>query len=77
MTDGWLHLIASSSEGAVESLLALILRNKTAQEHVILARDMGNHKKATKRAIRTLYSYYIQEEEVMYNYVNITDIKLS
>ena len=77
MTDGWLHLIASSGEGAVESLLALILRNKTAQEHVILTRDVGSHKKAMKRAIRTLYSYYIQEEEVMHNYVNITDIKLS
>ena len=58
MSDGRFYLIASSSEGAVEGLLTFILWSEGAQEHVVLARDMSNHKKATKRALGTLHSYY-------------------
>lgn len=60
MSDGRFHLIASSSEGTVEGLLTSILRSEGAQEHVILARDMSNYKKATKRALGSLHSHYIQ-----------------
>ena len=60
MSDRGLHLVGSSREGAVESLLAPVLWCETAQEHVILARYVSNHKKTTKRALRTLHSYCMQ-----------------
>ena len=48
MSDCRLCLVASPSEGAVENLLAPILWSEGAQEHAVFARDVSNHKKATK-----------------------------
>ena len=54
------RLISGSSRGAVKSLLAPILRSEAAQEHVVLARDMSNHKKSTERGSSANQRYCIK-----------------
>ena len=57
VSDGGCHLVAGSSEGAVECLLALVLRSEATQQHVVLAGNVGNHKKSTKRRLGAVHSY--------------------
>lgn len=57
VSDGGFHLIGGSSEGAVKRLLTLVLRSEATQQHVVLTRNVGNHKKSTKCRLSAVHSY--------------------
>ena len=58
VSDGGLHLVASSGEGAVESLLTLVLWSEATQQHVVLTRSVGNHQKSTEGQLGAVHTYY-------------------